>query len=697
MSRAKLDTFQLRFPRELKSDAAVAALSSFTGVPHSARIVLDLSAASDGIAHHLAVTPAHRDSISASLRAAIPSLRLTPTDPLPNGGHRGLLQLTPFVASLRAADLDSIAASLLASLFPLRKGELIRVRWNLRSAPRPGPGISGDNELRGGRLKALRAKLSLPGMNAYGELSMIAASRGRRNQLMQRVASVLRSLGTPYGRLIMDPIWYGHLTRLLFLRGQYMNCEELAAVTGWPVGSPDLPGLDLGAAKRLVPSRGLSRHGRVLGVSDFEGVTRPVALSPAASTKGLYILGPTGTGKTNLLKHLILSDLEQDRGLLAIETNGDLITDVMDAMPASRRHQVIVIDPTDKDFAFGFNPLASSADPSLVADQVTGLFQRIWSSSWGPRVSMLVHMSVLTLARRPGSTLLDLVRLFVDASFREKVLADVDDPVGLGPDWQWFESLSSAEQAAVISPLTNKVRSFTSRPAIRAIVGQASPPLTMRQIVEQQKAVLVRLPKGLIGAETAQLLGCLILTALWQAMAERAAMPASRRRPFSLYCDEVQDMAAAPIPWAEMFAQGRKYGCCLTVANQNLEQLPKELREVILANARSKAVFALSASDARVMERIFEPALTAADLQALDAYSVAAIVALEDGSTARPVTLRTPKPPQPLGSFVEVREASRQRYARPRAEVEEQLRSAATGRRKSGGAAPVGRKKRTAP
>ena len=104
------------------------------------------------------------------------------------------------------------------------------------------------------------------------------------------------------------------------------------------------------------------------------------------------------------------------------------------------------------------------------------------------------------------------------------------------------------------------------------------------------------------------MLGCLVLTSLWQAATERARLPQSQRHPFGLYVDEVQDFADAPIPWDEMFAQGRKYGLALTVAHQNLEQLPRELREVILANARSKAVFALSASDAKIMERLFAPA-----------------------------------------------------------------------------------------
>ena len=137
----------------------------------------------------------------------------------------------------------------------------------------------------------------------------------------------------------------------------------------------------------------------------------------------------------------------------------------------------------------------------------------------------------------------------------------------------------------------------------------------------------------------------------------------------------------------------RKYGLALTVAHQNLAQLPKDLREVILANARSKAVFALSNSDAKTLEPLFAPALTTADLQALDAHSIAALVALDNGATSQPVTLTTPSPPQPLGSAEQVRQASRAHYAAVSADVEATLRQQATSVRRP--VTPVGRKRRT--
>jgi len=109
----------------------------------------------------------------------------------------------------------------------------------------------------------------------------------------------------------------------------------------------------------------LPHTGRILGTSNFMGVTRPVAITPAASTRGLYILGPTGTGKTSLIKNLVSDDLRAGRGLAVIETNGDLITDLCDLIPPERQKDVVLIDALDPDYAVGFNPFSSNSDPSL--------------------------------------------------------------------------------------------------------------------------------------------------------------------------------------------------------------------------------------------------------------------------------------------------------------------------------------------
>jgi hypothetical protein len=688
--RVELVWFQLGFPRDVTVDGALAALTSLSGAPHSAHVVFDLEAKASGITHRLAITKAHEGILLAALRAAIPSLRVDRTRPPSDEATVRLLwQLTPVKAAIRSDEPAASAAGLLSGLYPLGDDESVRLSWTMR--PHPQAPSLATNKRGGDADRALAAKLKLPTVKASGEL-LVTAPSSRVRALVQRISAPLWSLRTPHGRLVADPPMWGQAGFRLGLRGRYFNVAELVGLIGWPIDGPDLPGLELGAAKRVIPSSALPDEGRILGTSNVAGFSQPVAISATASTRGLYVLGPTGTGKTSLLKNLIRDDLAQGRGLAVVETNGDLIRDLLDLIPPERTDDVVLLDPTDEAHAVGFNPFVGSSDPSLVADQIGDLFQRLWQSYWGPRTAQLAHMGLLTLAYRQGSTLLDLPRLFLDEHFRAQVLAGLDDPVGLEPDWRWFQTLAAREQANVVAPLLNKVRAFTARSSIRSIIGQADPAVSMRSLMAERKILLVNLPKGLIGSDTATLLGCLILTSLWQAATERAALPNAQRDPFGLYVDEVQDFAAAPIPWDEMFAQGRKYGLSLSVAHQNLDQLIRELREVVLANARSKAVFALSAADAKKLAPLFEPALTAADLQALDAYSIAALVALDNGSTSRPVTLNTPPAPKPIGSAETVRRSSRRRYARKRQDVENELKRGLSSRTPDN--VPVGRKRR---
>jgi hypothetical protein len=216
---------------------------------------------------------------------------------------------------------------------------------------------------------------------------------------------------------------------------------------------------------------------------------------------------------------------------------------------------------------------------------------------------------------------------------------------------------------------------------------------SLRSVLAERKILIVNLAKGILGGEAARLFGALIVTGLWQAATQRASLPVDERPTFMAYLDEVQDLLAVPVPFDEMLSQGRKYGLALNLAHQNLGQLTPEVREAILANAHSKVTFRIEPSDARVIARSFEPLLSAEDLQSLGAYEAAAIIGLEQGGVARPVTLKTLPPPEPVDSAEWVTAISRRLYGRPADEVEAALRARQEPTEPP--PAPVGRKRRT--
>ncbi len=688
--------FRITFPRDLDEASVVAALSSWSGLSHRSRLVLEVIASDTGIEHRLAIRANSVDTAAAELRAAAGSLRLDPieTQREASPSRRLMWQSMPRLSVLRTDNPEASAASLLSSLWPLAEGESVRLTWRLRSTWKPRPDTTAEAKLDG-RVRAIRTKLQLAGLAGHGELAVHAPTAARARFLMNRTGTVLRGVSTPFGSLVAEPVWLGHVLHAVGLRGRYLSARELAAVIGWPIGGPEhLPGVALGAARRLVPSRDIPEEGRVIGTSDFPGLTRPVALPMAAATRHSYILGPTGTGKTSLITNLMRQDIDAGRGVAVVDTNGDLAKSLLDVIPERRLGDVVYLDPYDES-PIGLNPLAVGQDgnPELVADQMVELFHRVWQSFWGPRSAQLFHLGLGTLTRRPGSTLVDLTRLFVEPAFRREAVGNLDDPIGLGAGWAWYERVPERERLSYLGPVFNKLFALTARRSIRHVLGQAEPRITLSSVLADQRILIVNLAKGVLGVEAARLLGALVVTGLWQAATERATMAAEDRTPFMVYLDELQDLLAVPVPFDEMLSQGRKYGLALNLAHQNLGQLTPDIREAILANAHSKLTFRMEPSDARIMARSFEPSLTAADLQALGAYEAAAVVALERGGLGRPVTLTTQPPTNGTGLAGKALAASRRSFGRPAEEVEAELRARSTPRRSS--RAPVGRKART--
>ncbi len=227
MKPVELFWFQLGFPRDLSPDAVLAALTSLSGAPHSARIVFDLEATNEGITHRLAITKGHEEILMAALRAAIPSLRVDSTAaPSDASSARLLWQLSPARATLRADDVAASAAGLLSGLFPLARSEVVRLSWTMR--PHPQPPHPATARTPKDSQQALTAKSKLPIVKAVGELR-VQAEPSRVRQLIQRVSAPLWSLRTPHGRLVADPPLWGQAGFRLGKRGRHFNVAEL-----WP-------------------------------------------------------------------------------------------------------------------------------------------------------------------------------------------------------------------------------------------------------------------------------------------------------------------------------------------------------------------------------------------------------------------------------------------------------------------------------
>lgn len=451
-----------------------------------------------------------------------------------------------------------------------------------------------------------------------------------------------------------------------------LSIKELASFLLLPFGIEELPGT-LGLHPRMVHPpewyenpRHISQD-RTFAESLNPSNVQKLSISPEAALEHTIILGPTGSGKSTAMLNLILADINAGRSVLVLDPKADLVTNILERIPVSRADDVVVINPAD-DHPVGFNPLSLPGDSTLIADAILAVFKEIFSDNWGIRTQDVLSAALMTLCATKDATLLWLPALLMDENFREKITRDIKDKIALKPFWDTFSNLRPAEREQWVAPVLNKVRQFLFRPGLRGILGQSDPKFQLTDLFYQRKIVLVPLNKGVIGAESAKLLGSLIIGLSWTLALSRANIPPEKRHLVSLYIDELQDYLSLPTDLSDALAQARGLGVGITMAHQYRAQLPREIQAGIDANARNKIVFGLNASDARDIAAM-APDLTMLDFMSLPRYHVYSNF-MYYGRPTGWIQGKTCPPIRMLHTAADISARSQIRYGRPRDEVE---------------------------
>ena len=284
-------------------------------------VVLEVSVHDSEIVHRVAVPPAWEAAVLSQLRAAMPGLHVGASPPRPavpfavELGRRG-------DAPLRDDDSEAVAAGVLMALSGTSGPAVIQ--WTI--TPVPGVHREPPPERRDRRYDSepLLAACVRIGATNPAELGRLVAAVGASS--------------TPGARLIRRRLpsrWVA--AELVRARPPLLGwpcpitAPELAGLIGLPLGSATYPALVRAGARVLPPSPRLPSRGRVLGVAT--GTSRPVALTPDDALRHLYVVGPTGVGKSTLLLQCIARDLDNGHGVVVMDPKGDLAADVLARVP----------------------------------------------------------------------------------------------------------------------------------------------------------------------------------------------------------------------------------------------------------------------------------------------------------------------------------------------------------------------------
>jgi Type IV secretion-system coupling protein DNA-binding domain len=699
--------YRLRLPRAATVEHVVSWMAQLAAVLRAPRwwdffprwpIGVELVATTHGIERLIVMPSRLRKAVAATLAAALPGARLDTEIPTSvvrscsrwiRAGEIRLRGVGQLLAVERGGDTSR---HVLAALQPRQSGDVVRVQWLIvgaralrparnHPATAPPPGVIIHDRRQ---VVAVRWQQADPVLSAVCRIGVTTRDRPQARAVLRRVRSALRGQNSPGARL--TPHWLlpsmlvaARLTRRtipLLIWPLTLTSREIAGLLGLATGPLPLPGVAVGLAPALPPSPAIPETGVVLARANYPGINRLLCLDRDDRLRHLWIAGPTGVGKSTLLANLIGYDIHWGDPVIVIDAGGDLITDVLARIPEARHNDVIVLDPTSRDRVTGLNPIHSRRpeDHELAAGLVFHALASIYASSWGPRTADIVRAGLLTLTMTCAPdgqqfTIGELGELLTNPGFRRFVITQSLTPA-LDSFWSWYETLSDTHRLSVISPALNKLRAFSLYRPLRLTLGQ-SEGINITDVLQQKRILLVPLKTGLLGEETAALIGSLVMASVWQATLARSTLPKDQRHPVWLYLDEFQRVVRLPIDLADMLAQARGFGLGLIMAHQYLDQLTPEIKAAVLGTTRSQLIFQLQDRDATELAPRFAP-LTRDDLTTLSPHEIALRPCVA-GVTLPPATGTTYPLPPPTTDPQGLTKISLHRWGIPHTTIDQQI------------------------
>lgn len=413
----------------------------------------------------------------------------------------------------------------------------------------------------------------------------------------------------------------------------------------------------------------------VLGETNFRNQRWRFGIKPDDRRRHMYVVGSTGMGKTEFLKNMAIQDIEAGRGLAYIDPHGDAADDLLDHIPAERIKDVIYLDPGDLSHPIAFNVMekVDYEFRHLVTSGLLGVFKKIFGvEAWSGRMEYILNNTILALLEYPDATLLGINKMLSNKEYRNKVVANLKDPIVRSFWVDEFAKYTERFAAEATPAIQNKIGQFVSNNLIRNIIGQIHSTIDVRKIMDEGKIFIVNLSRGKIGEDASRLLGALLVTKIQLAAMSRVDIAEKDRLDFYLYVDEFQHFATES--FANILSEARKYHLSLIMAHQYIKQMEEPVMDAVFGNVGTIVSFRVGAEDGEFLEKWFQPDFLMNDIVNLGKYNIY-LKLMIDGVSSRGFSAQTipPFPKLENSNREKVIEFSRKTYATNREVVEKNI------------------------
>jgi hypothetical protein len=664
-------TLLIRLPRdsEIKIDAAEQMFSSLYSIKKDGWLSslwsnddffsFELVALKEEIAFYVSCPRKLRDLVEKQIQGAYPTAELTEVDEVNIFSEKGKVAFTSL--SLDKAeyypvkpykDLPTDGLSLITSaLSKMDYGEGAIVQLLVQPAgngwKKKGKDYIAKEKKREAdpekatythdpkEMESISTKIEKPGFKVSLRVVVSAQNDYTAESHLNNIVGAFSQFTSPYNEFKKAGILIKHLFMIDFLY-RYMplfnrnvftlNSEELATIFHLPNKTIETPHIKWLNAKNAPAPQNIPNEGLFLGTSVYRGYRRDVYMSQDDRRRHMYIIGKTGTGKSEFLKEMILQDIEAGRGVCAIDPHGEFIEDILQLMPPERADDVIYFNPSDLTRPMGLNMMEADTEEQrhFVVSSIIGLMYKLYdphrTGIIGPRFEHAIRNAMLTIMYKKGTTFIELVRILTDAKFVDEMLPFVKDPVVRRYWTDQIAQTSDFHKSEVLDYIVSKFGRFVTNKTMRNIIGQPMSAFNFRTAMDEQKIILCNLSKGILGEEDAKFLGLILVPKVLTAAMSRQDVPMAERKDFYLYVDEFQNYATED--FTVILSEARKYRLNLIVANQFIGQIDEDVKNAIFGNVGSIVSFRIGVPDANFLQHEFQPTFNETDLTNIEKYHV---------------------------------------------------------------------------
>ena len=370
----------------------------------------------------------------------------------------------------------------------------------------------------------------------------------------------------------------------------------------------------------------------ILGENEHHGVTTPIGLTEQERERHEYIIGGTGSGKTTMLQYEIVQDIQSGKGVAVVDPHGDMAETLLRYVPSERVKDVIYFNPDDLTYPIGLNLLELDEklegdellrEKDLITETVVSVFRKIFSDddSGGHRIEYMLRNAVQTALTQEKATLFTVYDLINDPTYRKKVVATLTDE-NLKHFWRnEFGKAGGMQQVKMVAGITAKIGRFLFSVSAKRILEQEKSTIDFDDIIASSKILICNFSKGLLGEDTSELLGIMVIAKLQLASLRRVRIQQSERTPYYLYVDEFQNFAT--MSFVQMLSESRKYKLFLTMAEQSTSQQDDQrMVNIILANVGTVVCFRTgNPADEQALLQMFSPYIEQGEIANLPTFN----------------------------------------------------------------------------